>query len=114
MDNLFYRKDRKRFDIKPFLKRLLKNKRLMVALLVAVPLLGFVVFGNRGILQRIRMQNEKAELDAKIRAAEAERKALESESKALDGDKKMIEKVAREKHGMVREGERVYRVKPAK
>jgi cell division protein FtsB len=46
-----------------------------------------------------------------IRSAEAENKRLQAESKALDGDKKVIEKVAREKYGMVREGETVYKVK---
>ena len=34
----------------------------------------------------------------------------QSQSKALDGDKKEIEKVARERYGMVREGEKVYKV----
>ncbi len=50
------------------------------------------------------------ELEVKIREAEAETKRLRAESKALDGDLEAIEKVAREKHGMIRDGETVYKV----
>jgi cell division protein FtsL len=110
MDNLFYRKQKKSFGAKAIAKKLLKNKKLMFALALAVPLCGYLVFGNRGILQRIRLQQQKAELEVKIRQAGEETKSLQSQSKALDGDKRAIEKVAREKYGMVREGEKVYKV----
>ena len=110
MDNLFYRKQKKRFDFTGLAKKLLKNKKLMIACGVALLLGSYVVFGNRGIIQRIRLQQQKADLEVKIRKAEEETKSLQSQSKALDGDKKAIEKVAREKYGMVREGEKVYKV----
>ncbi len=110
MDSLFYRKDQKKFSLKAAVRKLLRNRRLMLALIVAVPLLLFIVFGNRGILQRYHLQQQKTELEAKIREAEAETKELQAESKALDSDKKAIEKVAREKYGMMRQGETVYRV----
>jgi len=114
MDNLFYRKEKKRFDLALILKRLLKNRRRVALLLIAIPLLVYVLFGNRGVFQRISLHNQKADLEAKIREAEAETEALEARSKALDGDKKAIEKVAREQHGMVKDGERVYKVSPEK
>jgi cell division protein FtsB len=110
MDNLFYRKQKKRFDINATARKLLKNRKLLLACGVALLLGGYVVFGNRGILQRIRLQHQKAELEVKIRQAEEETKSLQAQSKALDGDKKAIEKVARERYGMVREGEKVYKV----
>ncbi len=110
MDNLFYRKTKPRFDARAALKKLLKNKKLLLMCGIAVVVAGIVVFGNRGILQRMRLQQQKAELEVKIRQAEEETKSLQSQSKALDGDKKAIEKVAREKYGMVREGEKVYKV----
>ena len=110
MDNLFYRKQKKRFDLKATAKKLLKNKKLMITCGLALVLGGYVIFGNRGILQRIRLQQQKAELEVKIKQAEEETKNLQSQSKALDGDRRAIEKVAREKHGMVRDGEKVYKV----
>jgi cell division protein FtsB len=114
MDNLFYRKSKGRPDIRALFKKLLKNRRLMLVLVVTLPVAGFVLFGNHGILQRVRLQQKKAELEKQIRAEEAERKTLEQESKKLDADRAEIEKVAREKHNMAREGEQVYRVTPAK
>ncbi|HCV42173.1 MAG TPA: hypothetical protein DGH68_01720 [Bacteroidetes bacterium] len=111
MDNLFYRKDKKPFDIRAMLKKLVKNKRAMLGLVIGIPLVLFLLFGNHGVVQRLRLQGQKAELQAKIQQAEAETKQLQAESKALDGDKKAIEKVAREKYGMAREGETVYKVR---
>jgi len=111
-ESLYYRKSRPRFAFRPLLRKLLRNKRLLLALIVAVPLGGYVLFGNHGILQRINLQREKKELEAKIRTAEDETRTLQATSRALDGDKRAIEKVAREKHNMTREGERVYKVNP--
>ena len=111
MDNLFYRKDKKKIDTRALLKKLLRNKRAMLSLIVGVPLALYLLFGSHGVIQRVKLQNQKEELQAKIRDAEEETKQLQSESKALEGDKKAIEKVAREKYGMVREGETVYKVK---
>jgi cell division protein FtsB len=109
-DGVFYRKLDRRPEIRAVLKRLLGNRRLMVGLVLGLPLLLFVLFGNRGVVQRVRLQAQKSQLEQKIREAEAEAKRLQAESRALEGDRKTIEKVAREKYGMVREGETVYRV----
>lgn len=111
MDNLFYRKAKRKFDVRATLRKVAKNKRAMLSLVIGIPLVLFLMFGSHGIVQRLRLENQKAELEAKILQAEAETKRLQAESKALDGDKKAIEKVAREKYGMAREGETVYRVR---
>jgi len=113
MDDLFYRKKKRRFDPQHIL-RLFRNKRLLTALAIGLPLVGFVLFGNRGIVQRIRLERQHAELQQKIREAEAETRRLQTEQKALEGDPKAIEKAAREKHGMVRDGETVYKTTPAR
>ena len=111
MDNLFYRKDKRTLDVRALLKRLLRNKRSLLSVLIGVPLTLFLLLGNHGIVQRVRLQNQKAEMEAKIEQAEAETQQLQVEAKALDSDKKAIEKVAREKYGMAREGETVYKVR---
>jgi cell division protein FtsL len=113
MDDLFYRKKKRRFDPQHLL-RLLRNKRLLAVLAIGLPLIGFILFGNRGIVQRIRLERQQAELQQKIREAEAETRRLQTEQKALEGDPKAIEKAAREKHGMVRDGETVYKTTPAR
>jgi cell division protein DivIC len=110
MDTQFYRKNKRRSRARQFFKRLLKNKRLVIGIVIALPLLIVLIFGNRGVLQRVKLENQKTELEQKIKHAEEETKQLQAESKVLEGDPATIEKVAREKYGMVREGEKVYKV----
>ena len=110
MNSLFYRKEKKRWDFRGLLKKFLKSRRAVISVVIGVPLILFLLFGSHGIIQRTRLQHQKVDLEMKIQEAEAEAKRLQAESKALDGDKKAIEKVAREKYGMVRDGETVYKV----
>jgi cell division protein FtsB len=53
-------------------------------------------------------------MEQRIHDAEADADRLKKESKALDSDRAAIERVAREKHGMVRPGETVYRSSPTR
>ncbi len=110
MDSPYYRKKKKLVDLRAILRRFLRNRRAVVTAIIGIPMALYLLFGSHGVIQRMRLQSEKAELEAKIRDAEAETKRLQEESKALDSDMKAIEKVAREKYGMVREGETLYRV----
>ena len=112
LDNLFYRKGEKGFHGASLARKIAGNKKRVVIILVGAIILGFVMFGNRGFVQRFRLQGEKSRLEQSIREAEAQTDSLQKESKALDGDKRAIEKVAREKHKMERDGDRVYRVSP--
>ncbi|HTY10115.1 MAG TPA: septum formation initiator family protein [Bacteroidota bacterium] len=100
--------------MRSLLAKLWSNKKLSGLLAAAFIILLYVLFNNQGVLQRIRLERQKKEMLQKIQQAEQEQKQLQDQSKALDGDKKAIEKVAREKYGMVREGEKVYKVAPKK
>jgi cell division protein FtsB len=110
MDNLFYRKHDRKINLWQFLKKSLKNKRAVAGVVVGLPLMIFLLFGSHGIVQRIKLVRARGDLESKIQQAEEETRRLQVESKALDGDKKAIEKVAREKYGMIRDGETVYKV----
>jgi len=110
----FLRKIKKKGDVRSLLAKLWSNKKLSGLLAAAFIILLYVLFNNQGVLQRIRLERQKKEMLQKIQQAEQEQKQLQDQSKALDGDKKAIEKVAREKYGMVREGEKVYKVAPKK
>lgn len=114
MNDLFYRKDKRTLDARALIKKLLRNKRLVAGLIVGVPLFLFLLFGNHGIVQRVRLQHQKTDLESKIQRADEEGKRLQADSKALDGDKQAIEKVARENYGMHREGETVYKISKKK
>ena len=110
----FLRRIKKKADVRSLFSRLWSNKKLSAILAAAFVILLYVLFNNQGIVQRVRLERQKKEMLQKIQQAEQEQKQLQDQSKALDGDKKAIEKVAREKYGMVREGEKVYRVAPKK
>ncbi len=83
---------------------------MIIAGAIVIP---FVLFNNRGVITRIKLEYQRKEMIEKVRAANEENKRLQSYLKAIDGDKKTIEKVAREKYGMARQGETVYKVKKA-
>jgi cell division protein FtsB len=114
MENLFYRKKKSPWDLREPLRRLLRNKRVLLPLAVALFVTGYVVFADHGVLQRIRLARQKSEMEQKIHDAEAEAIRLKGELKALENDRATLERVAREQHGMVRSGETVYRISPAR
>ncbi len=109
MDTQYLRKYRPTLKFSP--KKLLGNKSLVVFLLVGIPVISFITFSPRGLLKRISLESRKAELTAAVAVAEAEQARLQKESRALDHDLAVIEKYAREKHGMIMRGETVYKVK---
>jgi cell division protein FtsB len=110
MDSKFYRKDIHTSQFAKKILALLKNKRFVVRFVIASVVIIYVLFGSHGIIQRVRLTMQKNAMQEKILAAEKDTKRLQAESRALDGDAKAIEKVARERHGMIREGETVYKV----
>lgn len=112
MENQFYRKlPSSRHLLKDVLKKAVRNKKRTALLLLAFVLFVYLVFDNKGVIARVRLESQKNELQQKIVQAEAETKNLQTQIKALEGDKRTIEKIAREKYGMARAGETVYRVK---
>lgn len=114
MDSLFYRKIRSGFQIREVAKKLLKNKRATIKIVAGIVLAMYILLGNHGVVQRMRLSGEKAELLGKIERAEAENRNLRATAKALEGDRMAIEKVARERYGMIREGETVYKITTTK
>jgi cell division protein FtsB len=110
----FYRKIKKQVSPENLAETVKENKRATVIVAAAFLLFLYVMFNNNGIVARIQLEMEKTEALEQIRIAEEEQKKLKDQSKALDGDPKAVEKVAREKYGMVRENEKVYKVVPKK
>jgi cell division protein FtsB len=112
MENQFYRKlPSSRRLFKDVLKKALRNKKRTLLLVLTFVLATYLLFDNKGIIARVRLETQKNALEQRIAQAEAETKSLHAQIVALQGDKKTIEKIAREKYGMARDGETVYRVK---
>jgi cell division protein FtsB len=81
---------------------------LYVAVLLLI--LSYAVFGKKGILQRVELEMENRELKEKLKAEQQRSLILQKEIEDLKTSDKKIEKVAREKYGMVKDGEEIYKV----
>ena len=111
MGNEFYRPNAPQLPYRARLTKALRSRQVVGLLLVTTLVGAFAIFGNRGILQRVRLEHEKSRLEENIQRLEEEKQALEAQSRALDGDPRAVERVAREQYGMRRQGETVYRVR---
>lgn len=79
--------------------------------LVFVGILLVLFFPGYAKMQELRQKNKELELN--LKKLKAENLALSQEKEKLEKDPEYLERVAREKLGIVRKGEIVYKVVPA-
>jgi len=111
MSSEFYRALEPKRLFRDISKKAAKNKRRTVIIVVSIIVVLYLLFDNKGIISRVQLEMQKAEMVEKVKADSLEMKMLQSQIKALESDKQTIEKVAREKHGMAKKGETIYREK---
>lgn len=97
---------RRRFRPKPLTRR----RKMVLIAAVAVPVLAIFAFGNRGIYKRIQLESRYSEAYRELYRQRAVGDSLRSEIKRMNQDTTAIERIARERFGMYRPGETVYRV----
>ena len=114
MEDQFYRNLRPERFLKKVAKSARKNKKRTIILIFLFLLFLYLLFDNKGIITRLRLESQHREWIERLKADSIETKRLQEQIRALEGDKKTIEKTAREKYGMAREGETVYQVKKDK
>lgn len=100
------KKFRRRFRPRPLTLR----RKSFYATLVAVPLLAIFTFGNRGLLKRFQLEHQVEDLRIGLYEDRAVGDSLKKEIAKLRQDTTTIERLARERYGMVRPGETIYRV----
>ncbi|MCK6600828.1 MAG: septum formation initiator family protein [Bacteroidetes bacterium] len=89
----------------------LKEKRVIVLFLAVVLWIGWtLVMGDNGLRVRLNLELENRELKTALKRETEIQDSLRKEIKLLQTDKKRIEKAAREKYGMVKPGETLYKV----
>jgi cell division protein FtsB len=71
-------------------------------------ILGFALFGDRGILHMLKLAGQQTTLTQKLADIEAQNEGLREEIKALRSDRRYIERIARTELGMVRDDELVF------
>ncbi|HOE16686.1 MAG TPA: septum formation initiator family protein [Syntrophorhabdaceae bacterium] len=67
-------------------------------------------FAEGGVFAFVKMKGSINSLRAAIQETEKENTALLQELQKLQKDDRYLEEIARKKYGLVREGERVYRI----
>jgi cell division protein FtsB len=86
------------------------NLRLVMVIIFFLGLISFVTFGNKGIIQRVMMESGKKDLEKQLDAEIKKTQDLQKEIEELKSSDTKIEKVAREKYGMTKDGEKIYKV----
>jgi cell division protein FtsB len=100
-----YLRVRRAVDISPAFAR-----ALLIAVLVII---GFIfIAGDVGLLKVWGAQRQMRNLRSKIAELEGQNALLSAEIDRLKSDSFTIEKVAREKYGYLKPGDKVYRIVP--
>src|SRR4030095_1809925 len=86
------------------------RRKFFLYLVILLLILSYAVFGKKGILQRVELEMENRELKEKLKIEQEKTLMLQKEVEDLKTSDKKIEKVAREKYGMVKEGEEIYKI----
>ena len=89
-----------------------KNLITLWLLVIILVMLGYAVFGNRGVIRIVKAERQKQELQTQLTALQQEQQELREEIDRLKNDKDYWEQLARKKLGMVREGELIYHLPP--
>ena len=97
---------RRRFRPRPLTTR----RKITLAVAAAIPVLAIFAFGNRGLISRMRLEMKH---DAALEQLYVERRhgdSLRAEIARHRRDPATLERLARERFGMARPGETIYRV----
>jgi len=84
---------------------------VILAAIVAIILFFAFFLGDHGLIHYWKLMYERNEIREKIEQLKAEHKQLADEIELLQKSNQYIEKIARERYNMGREGERVFIVK---
>jgi cell division protein FtsB len=84
--------------------------RWMLASLLAMIAVYFALFGgDYGYFEVRRLEKEKTVEEARLAALQQELAQLRARADSLGTDSATLERIAREKYGLIRDGERLYR-----
>lgn len=98
----------------PDIQKIVKKIGKRSAIIILVLSIGFVyfLFDSRGLIQRLRLSGEKSSLENRIRQLERDNSEMRLEIQRLQTDDREIERIAREKYFMHRNGEKIIKVEP--
>lgn len=95
---------------KTVIKYIYHKKKAFFFIVVMLALLMYAVLGKKGLLQRYELDLENSDLKEKLKNEQEKTLMLQKEIEDLKTSDKKIEKVAREKYGMTKEDEEIYKI----
>ena len=102
---------RKKESLITVIARFIKyNKYFALFVLILIMLIYMTVFGSKGLLHKVELEREKQALEEQLKTETNRTKQLQREIDDLNNSDDKIEKVAREKYGLTKEGEKIYKV----
>lgn len=87
------------------------NRFLIIFVILIVIIIYYAVFGGKGLINRTKLANENESIMEKIKKDSMISLELKKEVDELNNSDKKLEQVAREKYGMVKEGEKIIKIK---
>jgi cell division protein FtsB len=95
---------------KNIIRYIFQRRKFFLYVLILLLIMCYAVFGKKGILQRVDLELENRQLQQKLKSEQEKTQYLQKEIDELKTSDKKVEKVAREKYGMVKEGEEIYKI----
>lgn len=92
-------------------KKLMTRKRVIVIGILTAAILAFLLFSSHGILSRVGIASDAAQLRSTLSEMKHEEDSLRADIIKLQYDTLEIERLARERYGYVRPGEKVFVIK---
>jgi cell division protein FtsB len=92
-------------------KKVMTRKRLLVIGVLTALILAFVLFSSHGLISRWELTSERSALRDEIQALKGQEDSLRHLIQQLEHDTIEIERLARERYGYHRPGEKVYIIK---
>jgi cell division protein FtsB len=84
--------------------------RFVVYSIIFFIIIFYLIFKNKGVKEYFHIKKEYMDILNANKNMEKERKQLQTNIKKLKSDKKYIEKMAREKYNMIKNGEIVIKI----
>jgi cell division protein FtsB len=100
---------KKQADERPADRRRRRVVRVALALLLGIALYYALFGGEYSVFELRRLSQRVVEEQARLDSLRIEVDSLEARADSLENDSATIERIARERYGMIRPGERLYR-----
>ena len=100
------KKFRRRFRPRPLTTR----RKVTLAIIAAIPVLAIFAFGNRGLISRVRLEMKHDDAVEQLYDERSAGDSLRTEITRHRRDPQTLERLARERFGMAKPGETIYRV----